>query len=335
MSSKLTAVLATSLALAVTGCAGVTDPAGVESRDVASLWWLMFGLASLAVLTVVVLVGVAWLRSRRVLDADADFRLRSLGSTRGRSVVVVGGVVVPVLVLTCLLVISLPSLDDHARQSDATSGEAVIRVTAHRWWWEVQYGDGPAEAANEVHVPVGEQVVIELTSDDVIHSFWVPRLAGKTDAIPGTITRMPLTATEPGVFEGRCAEYCGLQHANMGFLVVAEEPAEHAAWLAAQEDDAAEPMTDGQREGEQVFLGSACVYCHAVRGTNALSDFGPDLTHLAGRQRIGGGILENNRGNLGGWLADPQHVKPGNLMPSLDLDSDELNVLLDYLESLE
>jgi cytochrome c oxidase subunit 2 len=168
-----------------------------------------------------------------------------------------------------------------------------------------------------------------------VHNFWVPELQGKFDLIPGRTQATWLQADEPGVFQGMCAEYCGMQHAKMRFVVVALPPDEYAAWAERQRQPAPAPADELALRGQQLFLGSACVYCHAVAGTNATSRFGPDLTHLASRRTLAAGVLENNRGNLAGWILNPQTLKPGNKMPPTALDGEELQALLAYLESLE
>jgi cytochrome c oxidase subunit 2 len=233
--------------------------------------------------------------------------------------------------------------------SDISAGRALttnpgndaiqIRVTGHQWWWEIQYRDSLpqkwATTANEIHVPVGRPVVLELRSSDVIHSFWAANLSGKRDLIPGDENSLWFQADSAGVYRGVCAEYCGLEHAKMAFLVVAEPPDLFARWLARQRDTAQTPTTPEARRGQEVFLASSCVMCHAIAGTPAGSRVGPDLTHLASRQTIAAGTLRNTRENLSGWILDPQAVKPGVRMPSTPMSAADLQALLTYLESLE
>lgn len=214
----------------------------------------------------------------------------------------------------------------------------VVEVRGYQWWWRYAYalpnGD-TVVTANEIHVPVGQPVILKMTSADVIHSFWVPQLHGKIEMVPGWTNVIHLEADEPGIYFGKCAEFCGVQHANMEFLVIAQEEDDFQGWLEQQRSSAAQPEDDLTRKGQQVFLGSACVYCHTIRGTNASGRLGPDLTHLASRRTIGARMLENNHGNLAGWTVNSQAIKPGNHMPPMQLEPESLQALLVYLESLE
>jgi cytochrome c oxidase subunit II len=214
----------------------------------------------------------------------------------------------------------------------------VIRVTGHQWWWEVRYEDPQpsnyVNAANEIHIPVGRVVQFELQSTDVIHSFWIPNLQGKRDMIPGHPTRTFLRADRTGTFTGQCAEYCGYEHAFMRFVVVAEPEDDFRRWIEAQRRPAAEPVTENQRRGKRVFLGTTCVLCHTIRGTMAGSRVGPDLTHIGSRPLIGG-ILNNARGHLAGWIVDPQRTKPGVRMPLNVVKPGDLDALVDFLTSLK
>ena len=187
----------------------------------------------------------------------------------------------------------------------------------------------------QTFVPTGKPVRLEMTSDDVIHSFWVPELSGKLDLLPNQVNELTLVADKTGEYWGECAEFCGTQHAKMKLVVIVQTEQQFAAWLEHQQTMPPPPEDDLTFEGREVFLGSACVYCHTVRGTNASGDLGPDLTHLASRLTLASGILDNNRGNLAGWIVDPQHLKPGNLMPPSNLNSGDLQSLLDYLATLE
>jgi cytochrome c oxidase subunit 2 len=199
----------------------------------------------------------------------------------------------------------------------------------------VVYPDQGIITANEIYIPVGEPVRIELTSEDVNHSFWVPELHGKLDMIPGRTNVFWLEAEQAGDFWGICAEFCGVQHANMLFLVIAQPADDFDTWLAAQQQAAVPPNDELTQFGHQIFIDASCDSCHAIAGTDAVGRLGPDLTHMASRRTLAAGILENNLGNLGGWIINPQHIKPGNLMPSSDLSGPELQALLAYLQSLE
>jgi cytochrome c oxidase subunit 2 len=209
-----------------------------------------------------------------------------------------------------------------------------VRVVGHQWWWEVHYPDYGIVTANEIHIPVSgstdRPVVLQLESVDVIHSFWVPQLSGKTDLIPGRANTLWIDAKAPGIYLGNCAEYCGTQHANMLLRVFAEPKADFDNWVAAQRPGA---QTAAQN-GRNVFESLSCVNCHTIRGTVANGVFGPDLTHLMSRTTIAAGMLENTPKNLRSWVNDPQEMKPGSLMPSMKLTDTELNGITNYLESL-
>jgi cytochrome c oxidase subunit 2 len=219
-----------------------------------------------------------------------------------------------------------------------TSAALNIDVTAQRWWWDVRYR-APAPSrefstANEIHIPVGRPVELTLRSVDVIHSFWVPNLQGKKDLIPGQVNTLYLQADRPGVYRGQCAEFCGLQHANMALYVVAEPEHQFARWQAQQRQPAPEPETDQQRRGRDVFMAGSCVLCHAIGGTSAGGVTGPNLTHVASRLSLAAGTLPNTPGHLAGLIVDPQMLKPGNNMPPNLLSAGELQALLSYLETL-
>jgi cytochrome c oxidase subunit 2 len=214
-----------------------------------------------------------------------------------------------------------------------------ISLTGHQWWWEVTYNDTSPQhqlsTANEIHVPVGRRVLFTLTSRDVIHSFWMPNLSGKKDLIPGHTSDVWFVADTPGVYRGQCAEFCGLEHAKMALVVVAESPADYRKWYEAQLQPDAQPSDSLRAFGQQVFLTGACALCHAINGTPAGAHFGPDLTHFGSRMTLAAGTLPNTRGNLGGWIVDPQSIKPGVHMPSNNLDPKQLRALIAYLEGLQ
>ncbi len=215
----------------------------------------------------------------------------------------------------------------------------VVEVTGNQWWWYIRYLNDDASrivaTANEIHIPVGRPVMIRATSHDVIHSFWVPNLHGKVDLIPSHLNTEWIEADRPGRFRGQCAEFCGIQHAHMALWVIAETPEHFAAWMNSQLQPAAAPSDADLQRGQQVFLNHACVFCHTIAGTPAMGSAGPDLTHLGSRSTIAAGTLPNTKGNLGGWIADPQNIKPGNHMATVDLSAEDLQPLLDYLESLK
>ena len=296
-----------------------------------TLWHPMLAMAAATFVLVVGALGWALLRRRGADEPTLDAgRERSMARAVGAAV----GLTIAVLLVCLVLDISV------GRAITATPGEQAlqIRVTGHQWWWEVHYRDSVAQrwvtTANEIHVPVGKPVAIELRSTDVIHSFWPPSLTGKRDLIPGSENTLWLRAERPGVYRGQCAEYCGHQHAKMAFEVIAQPADSFARWLEAQRDTAMTPTSSLARRGQEVFLTSSCVMCHAIGGTPAGSRVGPDLTHLASRRTIAAGTLPNTRGNLAGWIVDPQAIKPGAKMPANELAPADLQALLAYLETL-
>ncbi|HEX2690968.1 MAG TPA: cytochrome c oxidase subunit II [Kofleriaceae bacterium] len=317
----------------------VLDPAGPQAATIASLWdvflWISIAVFVLVIASFAVATGRAVGRRRR--DGDGDPLAEDPVSERRmiRGIVLAG--TVTVVTLLALLIASIRTGSALAALED-DAGALHVRVTGRQWWWQIEYehDDPPhsATTANELHIPVGRTIHLELTSADVIHSFWVPSLHGKKDLIPGRINRTWLRIDEPGEYLGQCAEFCGLEHARMAITVYAEPPEVFSAWLAHQREPAA-PPADGQAvRGLAVFTGSPCVLCHAIAGTSAGGRLGPDLTHAASRARLAAGALPNTIGNLAGWILDPQSVKPGSHMPATSLAPADLHALLAYLEGL-
>jgi cytochrome c oxidase subunit 2 len=234
---------------------------------------------------------------------------------------------VPSLILVVVFVLMLGSIQ---RITAAPADALVVRVIGHQWWWEYRYGD--AVTANELHLPVGKTAVLELTSADVIHSFWVPELAGKHDVVPTQMGQLPITPMQEGSFGGACAEFCGQQHTWMLIKVIVEPPDRFQAWLDAQRAMAAAPAND---PGAQLFLSSTCVNCHTIRGTPAAGTVGPDLTHFASRSMLGAGVAPNDEAHLVLWLRDAGALKPGVLMPRYAFSDSQVGDLARYLESLK
>lgn len=308
----------------------VLDPQSSAASEITDLWWFMLIASTVVVAVVIALVVLALLR-RRDKPAGDESGIARLG---GNGLIVTGGIVVPVLVLAALFAFTLETLVDTA--PGALDPELTIDVAGEQWFWNVRYPGLPdAVTANEIHVPVGVPVRIRLTTNDVVHSFWVPQLNRKVDTIPGHPNEVEFEARRAGVYRGQCAEFCGAQHANMALLVIAEEPDEFEAYLERIAAPAPQPDTPAERRGLDVFLSEGCAACHTIRGTAAEGDIGPDLTHLALRETLASVTIPNRRGDLGGWILDPQHIKPGNRMPATELDGPELQVLLAYLASLE
>ena len=319
------------LTLVLAGCGGNQNtlaPKGKPEHAITHLWWWTMTGAWIGFAVVCGLLFLGWLRRNRT-------ELPFGGDDRAGTALVVGlGIAVPVVVLTLLFfwsnIVVLRSTAAPARGST----KLTVRVIGHQWWWEVRYAGSKAVTANEIHIPVGVPVQVIGTTDDVIHSFWIPQLNRKIDLIPGRANRLLLQADAPGRYDGQCAEFCGLQHAHMTATVVAEPPGAFRAWLANMARPARAPVDADDRRGREVFL-SQCSACHRLRGTAANGDVGPDLTHLMTRRMLAAGTIPNDTEHLAGWIADPQHAKPGNRMPKLRLTGTELGDLLAYLESLK
>jgi cytochrome c oxidase subunit 2 len=315
----------------------VLEPASHEASRILGLWWVFCGVSTAIWLAVMALTLVAMLRRPKSPGTREPQAEPGPEPRLQRSIA--AATTLTVVVLFALLVASVGT-GRALHASNAESGPPLrIQVTGARWWWKVVYPADPSsqsvETANEIHVPVGRPVVLELASHDVIHSLWLPELQGKRDLIPGRPAELRFTATRPGTFRGQCAEFCGLQHAHMGLLLIAESPASFETWRVAQLRPAAPPVEPEAKRGEQVFLSAACPLCHGVRGTAAAASRGPDLTHLMSRSTLGAATLPNTRGHLAGWVLDPQTVKLGNLMPPNLVPAAELQPLLAYLTSLK
>jgi cytochrome c oxidase subunit 2 len=295
------------------------DPQAPAAKSVASVAYLMFGLATVVYVVVAAFIIIGALRGKKESRiSDGAF-------------IWIGGLVVPSLILAGLAVVTVKTTDT-LRKPDADA--LRIEVTGYRFWWGVQYPDEKVATANEIRVPAGRPVEIGLQSEDVVHSFWVPQLAGKVDMVPGQRNVIRFTADKPGEYRGQCAEFCGLQHAKMALLVVAEEPGEYERWVIRQQRPRGGPGSEREAAGEQVFMRSSCAGCHTVRGTEAQGTKGPDLSDFGTRRTLGAVAAENNTANLAGWIANSQSIKPGNLMPPVQLEPDELLNLVEYLEGL-
>ncbi len=328
------ALAVTAAAIAVgSACAGphhVFDPAGPPARDIASLGGLLFAVC--AIVYVLVMLALTWALLRRRTDADGS---PETGRRLARAVAVATAATTATIV--GLSVAS--AVTGHGLTSPMGAGAVTVDAIGHQWWWDFQYRDvSPTEfvsTPNELHVPVGQPVVIKTMSRDVIHSFWVPNLHGKRDLIPGQVTQTWITADRPGIYRGLCAEFCGHQHAQMAFTVVVEPPAKFKAWIDHQRGNASEPATDEERRGRDVFLGSPCATCHTVRGTRAASRIGPDLTHVGSRMTLAAGTLPNTSAHLARWIADPQAIKPGARMPPVPFSPGDQQALIAYLRRLQ
>jgi cytochrome c oxidase subunit 2 len=302
-------------------------PAGPGAASISVLWWLMFWTCAVVY---VLTMGALWLAVRR-----RGARRAPPDRTLVRSVI--AATAVTGVILFGLLFASV--VTGRAIGSMATAEALVIEITGNQWWWDVEYlHPEPAlrmRTANELHLPVGRRVRIQLKSNDVIHSFWVPNLQGKMDLIPGRQTVLWLQADTPGVYRGQCAEYCGLQHAHMAFSVVAESSEAFERWLGGQRRTAPSSESLPQQRGRDIIERGPCALCHTVRGTEAGGRTAPDLTHFATRSTIAAGSAPNTREHLARWIADPQQLKPGAKMPALGLSGDQLEAVLAYMELLK
>jgi cytochrome c oxidase subunit II len=324
----------------VNGFQSAVDSAGPEAHRIAGLFWGFTIL--LAVIFVIVLGVMLWTLTRRHRGIEQEplerTHIPSSETEHKLTRSVLTATVVTVVILIGLLVASVTTGNAISQRPNGGKG-LVVEVTGQQWWWQVRYYNDDASriltTANEIHIPVGRPVLIRGSSIDVIHSFWVPNLNGKIDLIPSHITTRWIEADRPGRFRGQCAEFCGAQHAHMALWVISEPQDQFDAWMNHQLEPAPAPTDADLIQGQEVFLQHACVYCHTIQGTGAFGSAGPDLTHFGSRSTIAAGTLPNTKGHLGGWIADPQNIKPGNHMATIDLKSEEVQPLLDYLESLK
>ena len=331
LSQQFTRLSGISLALllgVLAGCEGrqsALDPAGVGAQSIATLFWWLAGGA----LTIwLIVMGIA-LYATRVQPREHSLR-------SSRWLIIGGGVVFPVVVLTGLLVYGLTLMP---KLSSAENVALRVDVSGEQWWWRVRYrtqaGD-EVELANEIRLPVGERVAFSLTSPDVIHSFWIPSLGGKVDMIPGRTNQLVLEPTRTGTFRGACAEYCGASHALMNFPVVVMPRADFDRWLAGQAEPAQPPQTELQRAGQQAFFANGCGACHQVRGTEADGTVGPDLTHVGSRLSLAAGTLPADVEAFERWIGHTGAIKPNVRMPAFGmLPEAELNAMAHYLKGLE
>jgi cytochrome c oxidase subunit II len=312
------------------------SPAGTDAELVARLWWAFVAIA------VVVYVGVmaALVHAMRRARSGRNPALADpAGHDRRARHLVFAAAAGTLLVLLAMLagdfVIGRLVLGETSPPGDPVH----IRITAHQFWWEIDYDpDDPARSiktANELTVPVNRPVELTLRSQDVIHSFWLPALAGKKDLIPGTVNVLRFSATKPGRYEGQCAEFCGYQHANMRTALTAVSDGDFDAWRAHEQGGARQPATDDERRGHDIFMKSSCVICHSIRGTSASASNGPDLTHFAERPHIAASPYPNDPAWLAAWISAPQQLKPGTTMPATQLPPNELAALVTFLRSLK
>jgi cytochrome c oxidase subunit 2 len=329
--------------------AGCNDPQttlrghGLAAIRISHLAWFMTILFLAVSLIMWTLLATAFYKRRGTLAEHAP-----IDSEGGEIWIAIGGLAVPFVILTLLFVLGLSLLSDfpiHGMRGPmaVSAAEALkpeIRITGHQWWWQIDYlNSDPSKeftTANELHLPAGRPMYIEVVTKDVMHSLWIPALHGKVDMIPGLANYILIQSSEPGTYEGQCAEYCGEQHAHMRLLAIVQEPAEYEAWLQQQRQPGADPKTPDEIAGESIFLSSPCIACHQVRGTTAAGTLGPDLTHIGSRQLIGADSFPNNNAYLEAWITNAQSLKPGCLMPNLpQFNGPQLLDLVAYLRQLK
>ena len=317
-------------ALLLAACDGqqsALQPSGPGARDAAVLWWAMLAGSVIIFALVLALLLYAVLRPPE--------RRRHVPVER---MIVAGGFVLPVVALSILLPFGLNM--GASTYAELPTDALTVRVEGRQWWWKIEYlENGSTQSfttANEIYLPVGEPVEILLSSADVIHSFWVPRLAGKQDLIPGRTNRLVVEAEEPGAFRGQCAEFCGLAHTQMALYVVAVPPEDFRDWAERQRAPAELPRTEAETQGAAAFASRGCALCHAIRGHGAWAQLGPDLTHVGSRRTIGAGLVANTPENVATWIAHSQEMKPGNQMPPFThLDAGTRQAIAAYLGSLK
>jgi cytochrome c oxidase subunit 2 len=321
--------------LSLAGCAGAPSILKPESPGAKITYDLALIIFGIAVAVFVIVEGLLLYSAIHFSRKSGDGLPQQI---EGNKRLEIAWTVVPAIVLAVVFVVSLPILRSVtytlAPSTGAASKALHVRVVGHQWWWEFDYPELQIVTADELHVPVGTVVNVDVDSADVIHSYWAPQLGGKIDAIPGQTNRTWFQVTQEGTYHGQCAEFCGVEHANMRFEVIAEPPDQFQAWVKQQQSPAA-AMTGEAAKGEQVFMTGACIGCHTINGTKAQGKVGPNLTHFASRKVFAGAVLENTPENVARWLADPQQVKPGNLMPNLHLSQAEIDALKAYLENLK
>src|SRR4051794_7974278 len=330
------AALATALSLTLAGCRGWQSALDVHGQSAIDLKHLIIWIVVVcSIVWSLVMVALILALARKRVPRERP-TVVDPGTERRMAISVGAAVAVTVAIIAAFTVLSFFTT---RALSVAGSDALTIKVRGLQWWWGVEYfGSTPEqrfETPNEIHIPVGRKFRLELEGLDVIHSFWVPSLAGKQDLIPGRPNELTIRAERPGVYRGQCAEFCGLQHAHMAFFVIAQEQGAFDEWVRLQRQSAVAAADGEARVGEQAFTSRQCAACHTIRGTAANGTTGPDLTHVGGRRTIAAGLLETTRGSLAAWIADPQTLKPGNNMPMVPLNPEELRAISAYLASLK
>jgi cytochrome c oxidase subunit 2 len=329
----------------LTACGGPEQnalaPRGPQAHTIATLFWDMMIGAWCGLGIIVLLLVAGYLRRKRGFTGGGGEKPDEKPGEKSAFRVVIGlGIVLPFFILATVFVVGDVFVIKQTQAPARSATKLTVQVIGHQWFWEARYpassyGPGGAVTANEIHIPVGVPVNLEVSTADVIHSFWVPQLNRKIDTIPGKINRIELLAQQAGRYRGECAEYCGLQHAHMSMYVYADPPAVFRKWLANEAKPARPPANAEQRRGLEEFLSGPCSSCHTIRGTSAKGNVGPDLTHVGSRHTLAALTIPNRTGYLAGWIVDSQHIKPGNQMPDINLKGPQLLALVAYLEHLK
>ncbi|WP_054948996.1 cytochrome c oxidase subunit II [Numidum massiliense] len=320
------------MAFGLAGCTvpqSVFDPKGPMAQIPLDLLWMSVWVMTFVTVVVAVILVIVLIRFRTRKGEENVIPEQTEGSTKLELV----WVVIPAVLLTIL---AIPTVKAAYEIAEVPQGSDVlhVKVTGKQYWWEFEYPELGIITANEMHIPAGEDVRVSLESTDVVHSFWVPKLAGKLDNIPGQTNYMKLHASEPGTYSGQCAELCGPSHALMAFQVVAHKPGDFDNWVEKMKNPETKPKTALAEDGEKIFAKS-CASCHAIEGTDSKGRMGPDLTGFGNRKRLAAHIMDNNRENLIKWIQQPQKIKPGNKMPDTGMSDEQAEALAEYLEGLK
>jgi cytochrome c oxidase subunit 2 len=309
------------------------QPLSQPAQEIKELSMLVLAICAAIFLIVTGLLVYAIVRFRHRAGDEASEPPQIYGSNQ----IETAWTVLPILIVFVLILVTSRTIAD-IQNRKAVPGAVHATIVGHQWWWEIRYPDLGIVTANELHVPASDvsrrqPTFLKLQSADVAHSFWVPQLAGKTDVIPGRENSMWLEPTQPGTYLGNCAEYCGMQHAQMLIRVIVQSPGEFERWVAEQKRAATEEPS--AQEGRRVFFANSCVNCHTIRGTSALGAFGPDLTHLMSRETLASGATPNTPETLRAWVRDPQKLKVGCLMPNMQMSDTEVDQIVSYLQTLK
>ena len=326
----LLALVSAAPALAQSGTQpSALDPKGPNGAAIATLFGVVLAIA---VVVFVIVEGLlllsAWRFRQRPNDTTEPRQIH--GNTRFE----IAWTIAPAIIVVVLFVLALQTQQTLDARPAAPGDQLTVKVIGHQWWWEYQYPDLNITTGTDLVIPVGKVINLDISSVDVIHSFWIPQLNGKTDAFPNRVNHSWIQADAAGLFYGQCAELCGPSHANMRAVVIAKDQADFDAWVKNQQTKAT-PATGDAQKGEQLFLAGPCIGCHTINGTAAAGKVGPNLTHVASRTSIAGGMFTNTDGNFKRWLKNPPGVKPGSIMPNLNLSDADIDALTAYLMSLK